>query len=154
MNSNLEDEDGNLIELSLNKGATVEDIREREATWNIELPFELKELLLFSNGIDLFGISIMPLKIMEYFKEEQLLTFHSWDDGDYDCISLNKNNEIIFVNHSPVNRYFVASSLYNWISEVFKEIETKGTLLHPFDYYIRQEDGLYKTIYNKINESR
>ena len=96
----------------------------------------------------------MPLKIMEYFKEEQLLTFHSWDDGDYDCISLNKNNEIIFVNHSPVNRYFVASSLYNWISEVFKEIETKGTLLHPFDYYIRQEDGLYKTIYNKINESR
>jgi hypothetical protein len=105
---------------------------------------------LFSNGIDIFGIEILPLEDMFFFQEEKLVSFHGWGNGDFDCISINSDEslgKIFFVNHSVDNIIPLCSSITEWILGAIKEVEVNGTLLHPYDYEFREnEEGMYKNV--------
>ena len=102
---------------------------------------------MFSNGINLFGQKIFSLEEMEFFNVSNVISFHSWGNGDFDCILIDeeqKEETVFFMKHSNDALTPVCSSLYNWIKEVIKEIQQKGTLLHPDDYLVRSEEGVYK----------
>lgn len=137
------DEDGNSLNIILSKGVSLIKIDELEKLHGLNIPSELKELLLFSNGINLFGIEILAVEAIEFFPAEKIISFHNWGNGDFDVI--NEADQIFFCNHSTETLMPVSSSLSHWIVGVIKEIELKGTLLHPLDYSNREgEDGLYR----------
>lgn len=137
------DEDGNPLSISLNKGISLTRIESFEKLHNMKLPSELKELLLFTNGINLFGVEILSLETMEFFPEENKLLFHHWGNGDSDFI--DENGATFFSAHSIENLIAVSPSLSSWLDGVIKEIKLKGTVLHPMDYTNREDEiGLYR----------
>jgi hypothetical protein len=143
------DEDGNALHLKLLKGASLSEILKFEAKNKINLPYELRDLLLFSNGLDLFGQHLLPLEKLEYFSSGNVLMFHKWGNGDFDCITIGKENakgKIVFMLHSEEILIPLNISLYEWIRAVISEIKEKGTLLHPYDFTMRKEEGLYKQV--------
>lgn len=146
------DEDGEELRISLSKGVTLKAINDFESKEGIELPTELKELLIFSDGLVLFGQQILSLDEIEYFANEKIISFHAWGNGDFDCIAVNqitKENTVYFMSHSVDNLIPIRSSLFGWIKDVINEIQQKGTLLHPYDFAERNEEGIYKSIIQK-----
>lgn len=146
------DEDGEELKISLSKGTNWETIKKFENKENINLPTELKELLMFSNGLVLFGQQILSLDEMEYFTSDNIVSFHTWGNGDFDCISVSqitKTNTVYFMSHSVNNLTPIHSSLFGWTKDVINEIQKKGTLLHPYDFTERNEEGIYKSIVSK-----
>jgi hypothetical protein len=147
INTTFEDEEGLPTKIETSEGAPMHRIRDFEKRKKIALPRDLMRLLMFSNGINIFGISILPLNEMDY--DQGLLTFHNWGNGDFDCISLEQNNEfgsVFFMNHSPDYIYFVCHSINEWIINAIQEIQKRGTLFHPMDYNDSEDYGLYKNI--------
>ena len=145
-NQAFEDEDGASITIKRNIGASADEqdaFMERE---KIVLPKELKELLMYSNGMDLFGISLLSLEEMIYYGNEKLLVFHNWGNGDFDSILLDQKNKnfgsVYFMNHSPDKIYLVSPSITDWVKNVIHEVQQKGTLYHPCDY-VESGNGLY-----------
>jgi hypothetical protein len=153
-NKVLLDEDENEVKISFSKGVSLNAISSFESKNNIALPVDLKELLMFSDGLDLFGQQILSLSEIEFFASENILSFHSWGNGDFDCMSVSqkeKGETIYFMSHSVDDLTPVYSSLFEWIKGVVEEIQQKGTLLHPYDYAERDEDGIYKNVtHNEI----
>ncbi len=144
------DEDGNCLNIILSVGVSIDKLNEFEQTHDIVLPSELKELLLFSNGVNLFGIELLTFEAMQFFPEEKILFFHNWGNGDFDGI--NQDGEIYFSCHSIETLMPVSSSLSNWIISVVTEIELKGTLLHPLDYSNKEnKDGMYRMLLADLN---
>jgi hypothetical protein len=144
------DEDDNILNITLYKGAPLIKINELEKRYGVHIASELKELLLFSNGINLFGIEILSIESMEFFHVEKKIAFHNWGNGDFDVI--DEAGQIYFSNHSIEALILVSSSLSNWIVSVIEEIEIKGTLLHPIDYSNREnEEGVYRKILDGLN---
>ncbi len=148
----LQDEDGEELKVSLSKGADFELIEEFENKENIKLSTELKELLTFSDGLVLFGQQILSLAEMEYFASDNIVSFHAWGNGDFDCVSIKQQEQgemIYFMSHSVDNLTPVHSSLFGWIKDVIAEIQQKGALLHPYDFTERNEEGIYKSVVKK-----
>jgi hypothetical protein len=148
------DEDENSLIVELRDGATIESIAKFELDNNIKLPDDLKELLLFSNGIDLFGIHINSLEEMEYFSRSSILTFHNWGNGDFDCLSLGGDyprGSILLMFHSEDKLALVSNSLTEWFTGVIAEIKRIGALLHPLDYNERESEGMYKSVSHQID---
>lgn len=148
----LKDEDGQQLVMSKPPGLSPEQIADFELRRGIRLPSDLRDLLVYSNGLDLFGVQIQPLDEMELFEENLLLTFHNWGNGDFDSISVNPDIEygnVFFTDHSPDNSTSLDISFYDWIAAVIREIEDKGTVPHPMDYGMRDEEGVYKKVYLK-----
>ena len=151
------DEDGDCLSIELKDGISEDDFQEYENIHRIALPKDLKNLLLFSNGIKIYGIEIYPLLEMNFSEEQMLLVFHSWGNGDFDCISLRQDSnygKIYFANHSIEHLVSMEILLGEWMYLMVKEIQQKGTLLHPIDYSIRNEDGLYKEVFLKLNKQK
>lgn len=147
------DEDENRLIVELREGVDIESIKKFEKKNDIKLPEDLKELLLFSNGIELFGLRIVPLEEMEYFPYSGILTFHNWGNGDFDCLSLGGDYPrgiIVFMSHSEDKLASVSNSLIEWFTEVISEIKKKGALLHPLDYDERELEGIYKNVSHQI----
>lgn len=147
----LVDEDGNDIGIELVQATIKYEISNFEVKNRIELPSELKKLLLLSDGLLLFGIKILSLAEMEFFPSEGILSFHSWGNGDFDCLSVGVNypiGTIFFMSHSEENITKVNNTMQGWFKEVISEIKKNGTLLHPLDYNHREAEGMYK-IYHK-----
>ena len=148
------DEDENRLIIELREGVTIESITKFEVDNDIKLPEDLKELLLFSNGIDLFGIHIHPLEEMEYFPHSGILTFHNWGNGDFDCLSVGDDyprGTIVFMSHTEDKLALVSNSLKEWFTGVIAEIKRIGALLHPLDYDKRESEGMYKNVSHQID---
>jgi hypothetical protein len=148
------DEDGNILIVEFGEGATMESIKKFEVDNDIKLPEDLKELLLYSNGIGLFGIQIHALEEMEYFPRSCILTFHTWGNGDFDCLSIGgayPRGTIIFMSHSEDKLAIVSNNLIEWFLGVIAEIKGTGTLLHPLDFDERGLEGMYKNVSYKID---
>ena len=59
------------------------------------------------------------------------------------------------MNHSEDKLALVSNSFEIWILKVIDEIEKYGSLLHPSDYFYRNEQvGIYKNISNEMNLRR
>jgi hypothetical protein len=144
------DEDENSLNIKLNEALPFIRIEEFEVLHNIQFPPELKDLLLFSNGINLFGVEILSIESMEFFSVERKIAFHNWGNGDFDVI--DETGQVFFSNHSIESLIPVSSSLSNWIVSVIEEIELKGILLHPLDYSNRKsEEGIYRKLFKYLN---
>ncbi|MNE54312.1 SMI1 / KNR4 family protein [compost metagenome] len=147
-------EDGDDLIVELRKGATIEDIARFEIDNGLELPRVLKELLLFSNGINLFGLQILSIQEMEFFPQSKIISFHNWGNGDFDCLSVGGDytrGAVVFMSHTEDNLEVVSNSLMEWFAGVIAEIKKEGTLLHPLDYNERQTNGMYKKIEHPNN---
>jgi hypothetical protein len=152
-NKTILDEDENKLSLILNKGATIKQLSDFEKKYNIELPEDFKNLLLYSNGLNLFGVEIRALDEIEYIDDAGILIFHNWGNGDFDCLALNSKYEtgsILFMNHSPDVLMTVSPSLQSWLESVMQEIEKFGVLFHPSDYNCREENGLYAKLKSEL----
>ena len=153
-NKTLLDEDGDNLIIELNEGVDKEVIVRFEADNGIELPKDLKELLLFSNGLNLYGLQIFSIAEMEFFPNAKMLSFHSWGNGDFDCISVGADypeGAVVFMSHNEDNTALVSSHLIVWFKEVISEISKLGTLLHPLDYDERESEGMYKNVSHQID---
>ena len=154
INKPLFDEDGNKIFIKSNKGVLMEEIKTFENHHSIKLPFELREILKISNGINLYGLHILSLNEIEVLDDIGLISFHNWGNGDFDYISTGKITDegtIIIRLHDSNEFYFVSSSLYDWFVDTIKEIEKYGTLYHPSDFDEFNSSLLYGNLI-KCNE--
>ncbi len=148
------DEDGNKIIVEPREGASLADVSKFEATHGMEMPLDLKELLLFSNGMNFFGLDILSLEAMEFFPTTGMVSFHNWGNGDFDCLSTGGDypkGSVIFMAHAEDNTSLISNSLADWFEGVFKEKEEVGALLHPMDYQYSELDGLYKNTSYQID---
>lgn len=152
---NFIDEDGNCLRLELNEGITIEKISKFEQDNGFCFPHVLKELLLLSNGINLFGQQIFSLEEMEYFAMSEVVSFHSWGNGDFDCLSVGNRypkEAVVFMFHSEEKIELINRDLTQWIEEVINEISKIGTLLHPLEYEGRESEGIYKELYKRLQD--
>lgn len=149
------DEDGNNLIIELREKANIEDISRFEIDNGFEMPEDLKELLLLSNGLVLFGIQIQSLEEIEYLPRSGILTFHNWGNGDFDCLSVGGDypkGAIVFMSHSEDKLISVVDNITDWFIRVIAEIKSKGTLLHPLDYDERESEGIFKKISHQIEK--
>ena len=146
----LEDEDGAILKVSLESPLTIDQLAKYEASIAFDLPCELRELLLVTNGMDYFGLDIMPIDEQSCFPEQGIIAFHNWGNGDFDCIAASPSTypdgAVVFMNHSPNVTVRIAGSLSEWLERAAGEIRETGILLHPSDYRARREPGLYQHV--------
>jgi len=148
-NKVLFNEDGNPLTIEFRKGASVESILKFEIENDIKLPNDLRELLLFSNGVNLFSLQIHSIEEIEYFPHSKIISFHSWGNGDFDCVSIGGNysqGKIVFMSHSEDKLALISNDLIEWVIGVIVEIGELGTLLHPLDYNEKVSKGMYKNV--------
>ncbi len=150
----LENEDGDFLKLDLQTGVPESDITHFENSLGLKFPMEIRDFFKFTNGVNFFGLQILPISQLEYFPNWGIISFHSWGNGDLDCIVIDSpfqtQGTILFMNHSPDVTVPIAPSLIKWFYQVFEEIKIKGTLLHPSDYRGRKEKGVYEHVLAKI----
>ncbi len=149
------DEDGLKVGVEFNNGSSIDEILKYQDKNSIALPQNFIEILLYSDGIKLFGLEILSLREMWFFLDSNLIAFHSWGNGDFDCLSLGKEypkGKIIFMSRSKSSTAVVSDTLENWFKSVINEIEEFGTLFHPMDYNTRNIEGMYKNVSSKIQE--
>lgn len=143
----LSGEDEEVLSISFRAGLSASKINEFEREKNNSLPKDLKEFYNFSDGMDFFGEVILPLEETEIF-DANFLSFHSWGNGDFDCISINNKDHgaIYFRNHENGFYYFISASIFKWLQQAYAEINQKGALLHPKDYINKQGSGMYSHV--------
>lgn len=115
----------NMGENQLQTGATDEMISRFETEHNITLPFEIKELLKYSNGASLFsgditlfsiGYNTNPKTAFERLSDE-LLVIGKYNFGDLLCINLETEtvvqwsieNNNIFLEHFNIKEWIIFS---------------------------------------------
>ncbi len=149
MNLELEDEDGNRLKLEASVPASERDLNDREGRLGVKIPLELRDLLMFANGLSLFGQVIMSLQEQDYFSNQGLLSFHNWGNGDFDCVAASSSkypeNTVVFMNHGPEISVKIEDNLTAWFEKAINEIRERGVLLHPGDYIPNSnaDSGLY-----------
>jgi hypothetical protein len=150
----LEGEDGELLHVSFRARASEEQLECCEQRLGTRVPHELRSLLALSNGMVLFGQQIMGSAELIHYHKQGLVVFHNWGNGDFDAITTRDGEypegSIVFVNHSPDIIVKVESSLSRWLVRVVGEIRKKGTLLHPCDYRMRDEIGVYGHVLDEL----
>lgn len=147
------DEDGNQLSIEKSQAISISDLQKFEMRHNVTLPQDLRELILWSSGIKIFGAEIQALDEMEFYEDHRLMTFHSWGNGDVDCISVDQGSHygtVYFVNHSAANSVSMNIAFGEWIFLAIDEIRHKGAILHPMDYLFRNEEGMYKEVFLKL----
>ena len=151
----LEDEDGEPLEVLLESPLAEEDLDRYEQSIGVELPHEFRDLLLITNGMCLFGLAIMPVDQQTYFRDQGIIAFHNWGNGDFDCVAAlpSKYNDgtVVFMNHSPDVTARIAESLSEWLEKAVLEIQGKGALLHPSDYREGREQGVYQHVLESLS---
>jgi hypothetical protein len=138
----LESEDGDELLLELRDKTSSKAIKDFEKGEDVQLPDQLKELYLISDGLDLFGYEIPSLDELFYEPAYKGFQFHNWGNGDFDYITMD--GSIAFLDNESEELIPVAPSLKHWIEMAIEEIKKEGTLLHPDDFLNRkQKQGLY-----------
>lgn len=145
----LKNEDGDILELEVSTPLSEQDVKDRESRLGFEIPEQLRDLMMFSNGLLLFGLQIMSIEEQQYYPVQGLLSFHNWGNGDFDCIATSASDypegSIVFMNHSPEITVKIEDTLVEWLAKATDEIRKYGALLHPRDYMTNPDfsEGLY-----------
>jgi len=151
----LEDEDGEALEFVPDSPLGQAELAAYEQAIGARLPEEFRELLLYANGMNLFGLELMPIDQQSYFGEYGIISFHDWGNGDFDCISIAASphpvGAVVFMNHSPDVTVRIADSLSEWLEKAVQEIQAKSALLHPTDYREQAEDGMYQHVVGSLS---
>lgn len=141
----LENEDGDALELEASTPLSEQDVKDHERRLGVEIPGQLRDLLMFSNGLLLFGQPIMSIQEQQYYPVQGLLSFHNWGNGDFDCIATSASDypegSVVFMNHSPEITVKIEDTLTAWLTKAIDEIRTNGALLHPRDYMTNSDSG-------------
>lgn len=149
-------EDGTETGVTMNPGASESAIAEFESTHGIHLPEPMKNLLRFSDGIDLYNFELQSLASSLVLADYNMMSIHDWGNGDCDCIMVadhgeNKTGNIVFVNHRPSVVTLVAHSVYQWLSDVLVELGMRGTVMHPGDYREKAKiRGVYANVLTQL----
>lgn len=147
----LRDEDDDVVTLRINTPASRELIGKFEATHKVQLPGEYKELLMVSDGLDLFGVKLLAISEIIYLSKLHLLVFHEWGNGDCDCLAVEGSELLVggvfFLRRDLETPVAISPSLSLWIESVVGEVQQIGALLHPNDYaYRNMINGVYYPI--------
>lgn len=151
-NLRLEDEDGETLEFSLDPALSEVGLIAHEKVIGVRLPGQFRDLLMYANGMRLFGLDLMSTDQQSYFREHGIISFHNWGNGDFDCVATSSSaypeNAVVFMNHSPEVTVKIEDALTKWIDRAINEIRKHGTLLHPADYRTRcaQGAGIYEMV--------
>ncbi|WP_417387027.1 SMI1/KNR4 family protein [Gimesia sp.] len=146
-----EDEDGGELVVELQQPLSAEELE--SLMKQMPLPQELREFYAVTNGMELFLEELYDSEVLQYV--EEIILFHSFDNGDFTCIATKESDfpegSVLFMNHSPDVLVQVADSLCDWIEKVVAEIQEKGCLLHPADYFSRpDEQGVYSHVLDDL----
>jgi len=151
----LENEDGAPLGVLLESPLASKELDRYEESIGVELPDEFRELLLITNGMNYFGLDIMPIDQQTYYRDQGIITFHNWGNGDFDCVAASPSQypdgTVVFMNHSPDVTVALAQSISEWLKKAAREIRSKGALLHPSDYRERREQGLCQHVLEKLS---
>ncbi len=148
------DEDGRQLSTEIDEPLTLEQVERYEARLERSLPDAMRELLLFSDGVTVGGVEIQCASGQEWHDEFGLLAFHSWGNGDFDCLSLEEDSlgAVFFINHSPAVSVRVADSLETWLAAMLAEMTQRCSVLHPGDYRYREEtSGVYAHVLKELS---
>jgi hypothetical protein len=153
-NMHLEDEDGEALEFSLEPALSEAELVVHEQATGMRFPLEFRDLLMYANGMNLFGLELMSTDQQTYFSEQGIMSFHNWGNGDFDCISISISSHpvgcVVFMNHTPDVTVRIATCLSEWLERAVQEIRSKGALLHPADYLNSPEQGLYQHVLESL----
>lgn len=115
---------------------------------------ELPQLLRFSDGLSVGGLSLCPeAEIFVYGQD--LLAIQNWGNGDFDCLVLSDvlgwpTGAVVFTNHQSDVRVQVAKSIHEWLSLVRTELLRRGEVLHPRDYLGNSDSGVYAHVLGEL----
>lgn len=150
----LQGEDDEALELETGQPASEEELESRESTWGLRIPTELRELLLYTNGVELFGNEILAANALDGFPKQGLIVFHEWGNGDFDAVATSPSRysegAVVFVNHSPDVTVRITDSLSDWLLRAVDEIGKQSALLHPMDYRNKPSEGLYAHVLDEL----
>ena len=122
-------------------GASQEQMDCLESLLGVALPHDFKQFLSHSDGGFIFGLDLMGS--MGIRANAQLIPFHNWGNGDFDCLSPKGDKfEVVFMNHSADVTVRIADSFTDWLTRVTQELSRTGCLLHPGDYRHRRGSGV------------
>lgn len=146
-----EDEDGDELDVELQDPLSADELK--SLIDKIPLPQELRDFYAVTNGMDLLSEELYDADSLQHV--EGIILFHSFDNGDFTCIATREaqfpEGSVLFMNHSPDVLVLLADSLHDWIEKVIAEIQEKGCLLHPADYYHQpDEQGVYSHVLNEL----
>ena len=104
-NTSLEDEDGGSLQIVLRNPTSELQLQRFEESIGTSLPPQLRELFEVSNGLGWFGVEVLSISELLYYREQGIIPFHSWGNGDFDCIATKESSyqegAVLFMNHSP-----------------------------------------------------
>ena len=131
-------------------GATTEQIQAAEKRCGIKLPGSLVQLLQFSNGMEMAGLTVLSTEevYLEYPGEPSegaFVMFQSWGNGDTDAIvvggpfrgtigNMAREGNIVFVNHTAERFAIVAPNMIDWLIGVQVDVRARGVVWHPMEY--------------------
>lgn len=146
-----EGEDGDDYEVEMQDPLSGEELE--NLMKQMTLPQELCDFYALTNGMQLLSAELYDADSLQYV--QGFITFHSFGNGDFTCIATKKSEypegSVLFMNHCPDSVVQVADSLYDWMEKVVAEIQSKGGLLHPADYYRHpDEQGVYSHVLNEL----
>ena len=146
-----EGEDGDDYEVEMQDPLSGEELE--NLMKQMTLPQELCDFYDLTNGMQLLSEELYDADSLQYV--QGFITFHSFGNGDFTCIATKKSEypegSVLFMNHCPDSVVQVADSLYDWMEKVVAEIQSKGGLLHPADYYRHpDEQGVYSHVLNEL----
>ncbi|MCA9005205.1 MAG: SMI1/KNR4 family protein [Planctomycetaceae bacterium] len=142
-----EDEDGEELVVELQEPLSAEELK--SLMEQMPLPQELCDFFAVTNGMQLLSAELYDSDSLQYV--QGIIPFHGFGNGDFTCIATKESDlpegSVLFMNHSPDVLVPVADSLCDWIKKVVAEIQEKGCLLHPADYFSRpDEQGVYSHV--------
>jgi hypothetical protein len=131
-------------------GATVEQLHAVENRCGIKLPDSLCQLLQFSNGMEMAGLTVLSAEevYVEYPGEPSegaFVMFQSWGNGDADGIvvggpirgksgNVAREGNIVFVNHAAERFAIIAPNVIDWLIGVRVDVRARGVVWHPMEY--------------------
>ncbi len=121
----------------------------------VELKGTLLDFLRIADGMDFFGVPILgaapvtpDAQTMLRFPEMlqyQLVPFHDWGNGDFDCVDLTKAVDdeppVVFWDDKRDTTVMITHGFGKWLGMVVEDLEKYGKLLHPDDYRTAEFTG-------------
>ena len=136
----LESEDGEPLSLDVNCGLSRSQIDQYEEALGFKLPRGLREVLECFDGGEFYCLSFQSIDEQMLLGDDNLLSFHDWGNGDYDCVLLErkgrwKPGQILFYNHLDANVYPISFDVRRWLELLIGELKAWQTVFHPMDYH-------------------
>lgn len=138
------------IPIRLNSPAPAEDLRSlleqcpasyRSAFWESEIV----QFYSTMNGMR-FGDEEVGTVNESYWITDDLISFHNWGDGDFDCCCMTGvSSAVYFLGHDPPKELFISSSFASWLIAACVEVCEHGRLAKPDEVEAIYPGRLYTT---------